>query len=115
MHGDPILGSWRLHLADWLRGNGFLGATKRGAVEGTVTVNGRPVSWGSVTFYPESQHAPVMTARVMGGKFKLAAPGGPPVGAHHLRVAFSAADVPELTTKEAPEGVVMTNKASPGS
>jgi len=54
MHGDPILGTWRLHLADWLRAGGFLGATKRGAVEGTVTVNGKPVSWGSVTFYPRT-------------------------------------------------------------
>ncbi len=112
MHGDPILGTWRLHLADWLRAAGFLSATKRGAVEGTVTVNGLPVSWGSVTFYPEDSRAPAMTARVMGGKFKIEAANGPPVGPHHLKVFFSAADVPSLTAKEAPEGVMSVTRAS---
>jgi len=115
MHGDPILGTWRLHLADWLRAGGFLGATKRGAVEGTVTVNGKPVSWGSVTFDPEDSRAPRMTARVMGGKFKLDAASGPPVGVHHLKVYFSSADVPSLTAKDAPEGVMSVTKASADS
>ncbi len=115
MHGDPVLGTWRLHLADWLRAAGFLGATKRGAVEGTVTVNGQPVSWGSVTFHPEDSRAPAMTARVMRGKFKLEAAGGPPVGAHHLTVCFSSADVPSLTVEEAPEGVMSVTRASPDS
>ena len=115
MHGDPVLGSWRVHLTDWLRGNGFLGTPKRAAVEGTVTVNGRPVSWGSISFIPDSKHAPAMTARVMGGKFKLDANGGPPVGRHTLRITFSAADVPSLTEKDAPEGVVIVSKSSPNA
>jgi len=56
-----------------------------------------------------------MTARVMGGKFKLEGGGGPPVGAHHLKVFYSSADVPSLTTKDAPEGVMSVTKASPDS
>ncbi|HEY2572635.1 MAG TPA: alpha/beta hydrolase [Verrucomicrobiaceae bacterium] len=113
MHGDPVLGSWRFHLADWLRGNGFLGATKRGSVEGTVTINGKPVSWGSVTFLPEDSRAPAMTARVRNGKFELPSADGPPLGIHRLKVMYSSADVPSISSTEAPEGVVIASKASP--
>lgn len=114
MHGDPILGTWRLHLADWLRAGGFLSAAKRAAVDGTVTVNGKPVSWGGVTFSPADSRAPAMTARVMGGKFKLDAGNGPPLGPHRLQIFFSSADVPSLTVKDAPEGVRSVTRASSG-
>jgi acetyl esterase/lipase len=113
MHGDPVLGTWRHHLADWLRNNSFLAATKRGAVEGKVTVNGRPVSWGSIAFYPADPHLPLANARVMHGAFKLDEKSGPPVGTQRLEIWFSAADVPSLTEKEAPEGVMHVDKLSP--
>ena len=113
IHGDPILGTWRQHLADWLRAGGFLSTAKRAAVDGIVKINGKPVSWGSITFEPEDKFAPRMTARLMAGKFSLDAKNGPPIGRHHVTVFYSAADVPSLTTEDAPEGVMSTNRASP--
>lgn len=114
MHGDPVLSTWGLHLTDWLRNNGWLRVVKRAAVEGTVSVNGKPVSWGGVTFTPEDKLAPVMNARVMGGKFKISAPAGAVIGKNRITVTFSAADVPGITPKEAPEGVLRTSKLSAG-
>jgi acetyl esterase/lipase len=112
LQGDPVLGTWRHHLADWLRNNAFLSAAPRAAVEGTVTVNGKPVSWGSIAFYPKDEHQPLASTRLMHGAFKLDAKSGPPVGTHHVQIWFSASDVPSLTTKEAPEGVMHVEKLS---
>jgi hypothetical protein len=80
-----------------------------------VTINGKPVSWGSVTFMPEDKHAPAMTARVRSGKFELSAADGPPLGTHRLKVMYSSADVPTITPEEAPEGVVIATKAASDS
>lgn len=110
MQGDPILGTWPQHLAAWLRSNGFLSGAKRAAAEGKINVNGKPVSWGGITFIPSDANAPMITARVMHGVFKLDAKNGPPVGTHHLHMSFSAADVPSLTEKDAPEGAVQVDK-----
>lgn len=114
MHGDPVLSTWGQHLTDWMRNNGWLRVVKRAAVEGTISVNGKPVSWGGVTFTPEDKLAPVMNARVMGGKFKLSAAAGAVIGKNRLTVTFSAADVAGITRKEAPEGVLKTSKLSAG-
>jgi|UniRef100_UPI003784E141 acetyl esterase/lipase len=110
--GDPVLGSWSTHLRDWLRNQGFLKPAKRTAVDGKVTVNGKPVSWGSVIFTPEDPSAPVACARVMGGKFKLDEKTGPVLGKVKLTVSYSAADVPGL---EAADGTVTTKEQKPGA
>ncbi len=110
--GDPVLGSWSAHLRDWLRNQGFLKPAKRTAVDGKVTVNGKPVSWGSVIFTPEDPSAPVACARVMGGKFKLDEKTGPIVGKVKLTVSYSAADVPGL---ESADGTVTTSEQKPGA
>ena len=112
MQGDPILGTWGGHLRDWLRCNGCLSTAQRAAVTGSVTINGRPVSWGGVTFSPANPSDPQVTARVMGGKFKLDAKAGAALGMNKLNVVYSAADVPALTPKDAPEGVMETTKKS---
>ncbi len=114
MHGDPVLSTWGQHLTDWLRNNGWLRVVQRAAVEGTVSVNGKPVSWGGVTFTPEDKLAPVMNARVRGGKFKLSAASGAVIGKNRITVTLSAVDVPGTTRKEAPEGVLKTSKLSAG-
>lgn len=110
--GDPVLGTWSGHLRDWLRNQGFLRAAKRTAVAGKVTVNGIPVSWGSIVFTPEDQSAPVACARVMKGHFKLDAKTGPVIGKTKLTVSYSAADVPGLDT---PDGTASTQEQKPGS
>jgi acetyl esterase/lipase len=114
MQGDPILGTWGGHLHDWLRVNGFLSTAKRAAITGTVTINGKPVSWGGVTFSPVNPSDPQVTARVMGGKFKLDAKSGAVLGKNGLKVVYSAADVPTLTASDAPAGVMETTKQSAG-
>ena len=110
--GDPVLGTWSGHLRDWLRNQGFLKPAKRTAIDGKVTVNGKPVSWGSVIFTPEDPSAPVACARVMGGKFKLDEKTGPVLGKVKLTVSYSAADVPGLETAD---GTVTTKEQKPGA
>ena len=110
--GDPVLGSWSGHLRDWLRNQGFLKPSKRTAINGKVTINGAPVSWGSVIFTPEDPSAPVACARVMKGNFKLDEKTGPVVGKVKLTVSYSAADVAGLET---PDGTVTTHEQKPGA
>lgn len=110
--GDPVLGTWSMHLRDWLRNQGFLKPMKRTAINGKVTVNGKPVSWGSVIFASDDPSAPVACARVMGGKFKLDEKTGPIVGKVRLTVSYSAADVPDLETAD---GTATTKEQKPGA
>lgn len=108
--GDPVLGSWAGHLRDWLRNRHFLKPTVRTAIQGTVKVNGTPVSWGFVIFRPRDPAAPVAAARVMHGKFKLDAANGPAVGENLLSLSFSAADLPGASS---PDGTLTRSKPSP--
>lgn len=112
MQGDPVLGTWPQHLAAWLRNQGFMSPVKRAAVTGRITINGKPVSWGALVFAGKDPNAPRPTARIMGGKFKLDAASGAPVGACQLTATYSANDVPGLDT---PDGTVTTseNKGQP--
>ncbi|SKA96840.1 Acetyl esterase/lipase [Prosthecobacter debontii] len=109
--GDPVLGTWSLHLRDWLRNQGFLKPSPRASVSGKLTINGTPVSWGSIVFRSDDSSAPVACARVMKGNFKLDGKSGPVVGKVTLRVSYSAADVPGLDT---PDGTVTTEEQKPG-
>jgi len=110
--GDPVLGTWSGHLRDWLRNQGFFKPVKRTAISGKVSVNGTPVSWGSVIFTPEDPSAPVICARVMRGSFKVGENDGPVVGKVRLTVSYSAADVPGLETAD---GTVTTKEQKPGT
>lgn len=105
MQGDPVLGTWPQHLAAWLRNQAFFSTAARGSVNGSITIGGKPVSWGAVTFENKDPNAPRPTARIMHGKFKLDAANGPSVGSQDLTVTYSAADVPGLET---PDGTVST-------
>ena len=98
--GDPVLGTWPGHLRDWLRNRGFFRPTARAAIEGTVTLNGTPVSWGFVIFRPRDDAAPITSARVRNGRFKLDAASGPALGENLLTVSVSAADAPHLTSSD---------------
>lgn len=89
--GDPILGTWSGHLKDWLRSNGFLApadSPQRVAVAGEVSLNGTPVSWGSITFTPDDHKLPFTSAVVRGGKFKTTTENGPV--ASPSRISFEA-------------------------
>lgn len=109
--GDPITGTWSGLLDTWMRSNGFYApAAPRVAVAGEVTLNGNPVRWGSVTFHPAAGAAlPVVTARVMGGKFSLPAEMGPVVGGHRLTFSASTWE----TTQNDADRVVQADRLSP--
>ena len=103
--GDPILGSWSQHLNNWLRSNGWLVRDlKRAAVSGSVTLDGKPVSWGTVTFHPADKNLPVVTVRIRRGKFSAPAASGPPLG--KAAVSFSGS-IWEATEKPEDELVVL--------
>lgn len=79
--GDPVLGTWSERLDDWLRSRLFYsGPADRAAVEGEVTLDGSPVSWGVLTFHPENGQLPSISVRVRRGKFSAPAEVGPVTG-----------------------------------
>jgi len=110
--GDPVLGTWSGHFRAWLRNQGFFRPAPRAAVTGTISVNGTPVSWGSIVFTPEDPALAVACARVMHGRFKLDAANGPVVGRVRLTVSHSAADVPGLQTED---GTATAGESAPGA
>lgn len=113
--GDPVLSTWSGHLKDWLRNNGWLSRPKRAAIEGTAKVNGVPMNWGCIVFQSADPLAPVASARVMNGKFSIKEGDGPVLGRNKLKVTFSSANVPTITDKEAPSGVLSTTKVTPSA
>jgi hypothetical protein len=54
----------------------------------------------------------VASARVMNGKFQLAARDGAVLGKNNLKVSFSSANVAGATEQDAPTGLLATTKAS---
>lgn len=110
--GDPVLATWSAHLTDWLRNNGWLKPAKRAAVEGTVTINGTPGTWGTVIFTTDDPVAPVASARLMNGKFQLPARDGAVIGKNKLKVTFSTANLTDIKDA-ANTGVMSTTKLTP--
>ena len=108
--GDPVLSTWPDRLTGWLRDRGFLAVERRVAVTGRVTVEGRPVSWGMISFAAENPRAPVATARIRNGDFKLDGKLGPVAGPVSVTVTYSAADAAGVSGSN---GVVATTKPRP--
>ncbi len=107
--GDPITGTWSSLLDTWMRANGhYAPAAKRVAVSGTVSLDGHPVGWGSLTFIPEHDTLPLATARVMRGKFSLPTEEGPPVGGSRLHFTASIYEA----TGGAVDRVIQTDRLS---
>ncbi len=84
--GDPVLATWRDRLHDWMQTNGFLVEVERAAVSGTVTLNGQPLKWGTITFHPEGDNQPVAWAMVSNGQFSVPAHRGAVVGTNRVVV-----------------------------
>ncbi len=83
--GDPILGTWSGHLEDWLRSRFFFApARPRTALKGEVLLDGKPVSWGSLSFRPVEAGLPVTTIRVRNGRFSTKEEEGPLLGTSNL-------------------------------
>ncbi len=74
--GDPSLGQWSELFANWLKTSGFLTAKKRIPVQGSVTIDGKPLTWGAVTLIPEDSNVPVAWVH-SNGQFSIDATHGP--------------------------------------
>ncbi len=100
--GRPGLSTWKERLADWLKNSGFLsGPVKRAAVGGTVTVDGKPIGFGSITFVSKTvPNAPAAVARIRNGKYQLAESEGPVEGLNEVRVCNLGSVEPRPTIED---------------
>ncbi len=96
--GDPDLGRWPDLLLGWLRRRGLLQSAARATVSGEVTLGGRPMFWGWITFNPVSETAPTAIAYIgwrAEGHYRIESDEGPVPGAysvtvHRVAAAFEA-------------------------
>ena len=105
MPGDPVLSSWSKRLADWLAVSGFLSAGKRVPVRGKVSLNGQPLSYGTIAFIPEAGPGKTtVVARVRNGQYAFDAESGPQPGEHQVLVTCMSQQVismvPTITGEE---------------
>ncbi len=92
--GDPQYSQWPQQMVEWLRRNALLTNAARVAVDGTVTLDGEPMYWGSITLVPVDTTKPtafVQFAR-SSGKFKIDQAHGPCPGPHRVVVYQMATD-----------------------
>ncbi len=96
--GDPVLSTWKERLADWLKTNSLLARVERAAVSGTVTVNGEPLSWGTITFLSKKgKHAPVGWGRIRHGKYSIPAASGAVTGENRVVIHTQGTVAPDPT------------------
>ncbi len=93
--GDPVLAAWKERLHDWLRASGFLADVERAAVEGEVTVDGKPVDFGTITFLPidptrdltrDPTRMPLASGPIHIGRYTIPAHRGPAVGESRVEI-----------------------------
>ncbi len=85
--GDPITGTWKERLRDWLQASGFLSARPRAAVKGSVRLNNKPLRWGMINFAADtSGSAPVAFAMISNGQFDIPAARGAALGVNRVEV-----------------------------
>lgn len=110
--GEPGAKNWRTELAAWLQTNGFFFDGERAAINGTVTLDGQPLRWGSIAFEPEDVNAPTAWAMVSGGRYSIPAFRGVAVGACRVVVRNLGAVEPRPTIADvqvvSPQGLVYT-------
>jgi acetyl esterase/lipase len=113
--GDVATGRWPELAAAWMRRSGFLTGKERASVEGTITIDGKPMYIGYVTFIPqESELDPVACALVSGwielGRYHIPVRHGPALGLHRVEVRHTALDP---STEPVMEGEALYTKFSP--
>jgi acetyl esterase/lipase len=125
--GDPATSRWPELAAAWMRRNGFLTGKERASVEGMVTIDGKPMYIGYVTFTPvDSACDPIACGMVSGwvemGKYQIPATHGPVPGKYRVEVrhtALAPSTEPVLMeearyTKRSPKGEAMVVEIKPG-
>ncbi|MCA9023755.1 MAG: alpha/beta hydrolase [Planctomycetaceae bacterium] len=97
---DPVLFTWKERLADWLQTNGFLtsAGAERLEVGGSVSLNGEPIRWGTITFVPTiGKQMPIAGGRIGGGKYMIPRSRGVIKGSYSVIIRTLGSVVPEPT------------------
>ena len=80
--------------------------TGRVPIEGTVTYNGEPVQWGSITLRPTpGTKGPAAGTDIVDGKYRIPASAGPVTGSYIARITIvrhNRAEVPSQPTVKEP-------------
>jgi acetyl esterase/lipase len=86
--GDPELRTWPDLMSNWLRRSGFYTAKNRIKVTGTITLDGKPVKQGWVTFIPDDSNSPTAAATIGGaeGRYTIKKKHGPTIGKHQVEL-----------------------------
>ena len=64
-------------------------------MRGTITIDGEPMVWASVSFIPEDPSAPVAWVHTR-GEFQIDAVSGPLAGVHRVEVAILSKDLSDM-------------------
>lgn len=96
---DPAVFGWKDRLLDWMRGSGFLSATARSEVTGTIKVNGEDLRWGMIAFAPLDPYKPRAWTMVSRGKFSIPASRGAALGENVVEV-YDLGSVEPRPTRE---------------
>ncbi|MEM9282322.1 MAG: alpha/beta hydrolase [Verrucomicrobiota bacterium] len=109
--GDPVLRTWSELLEHWLKTNFFFAKSPGSAtIEGEVSLDGQPVSWGVLSFEPEDDQLPAISIRVRRGRFSASEEMGPLLGRCQL---FFEGSIWEATGSEE-DSVVQLDSFEPG-
>lgn len=92
--GDASAVSWPELLSLWLRRSGFFTDAPRVRVAGKVTIDGKPMNRGWVTFIPDKSDRTPIASYFVGkdGKFNIDPKDGPCAGKHRIEVRQLATD-----------------------
>lgn len=96
---DPAVFGWKDRLLDWMRGSGFLSATARAAVSGTVKVNGEDLRWGMIALAPLDPNKPRAWAMVSRGRYSIPASRGAALGENVVEI-YDLGSVEPRPTRE---------------
>lgn len=83
---------------------------ERGSVSGTVTVDGKPVPHGTISFVPDKSagaKGPMAGATIVDGKYATPSGKGPVVGANIVRISAFDQDPSKAVN---PEGIKLLGK-----
>jgi acetyl esterase/lipase len=123
--GDPAFSQWPDEMVAWLQRNALLTDADRVAVSGTVSLDGEPMFWGSVTLLPEDRTNPLAFTQFSrsDGKFKIDREHGPCPGTYRVVVYQIATDavppmsgqysVKDATRFELPDTIKITADMKP--
>lgn len=102
--GEPEVETWMNQLHGWLRSSGLLSTKKRAHVKGMITVQGKPLRWGTITLTPQGDdNAPAGWAMVRDGKFDIPAVRGATVGVSQVTIRDLGAVEPHPTIENIKE------------